>query len=201
MKIRFGVCDWTIEKSGDPAALEVAAGLGLEGVQVSLIPKGDSLVLLDKSAQEAYLAAARKSGASIASFCIGRLNSVPLQTDPRAERWVAEDRGRLDHEVGPILVPFFGPADLKQSRRHGVGRHRPQTARPKARKAGVTLALEMTLSAEDNLRSWTPSARWRVRLYDVRNSRSRYDIGQEIRLLGAHLESMPDTKDLFGRGR
>jgi sugar phosphate isomerase/epimerase len=206
MKIRFGVCDWTIEKSGDPAALEVAAGLGLEGVQVSLVPKGDSLVLLDKSAQEAYLAAARKSGASIASFCIGELNSVPLQTDPRAERWVAEGiEVASTMKVGLILVPFFGPADLKNN---PAGMESVVTVlkrlAPKAGKAGITLALETTLSAEDNLKILDAVGSPAVSVYyDVGNSQEAgYDIGREIRLLGGRISEVhaKDTKDLFGRG-
>jgi hypothetical protein len=45
--IRLGVCDWTIGKTGDPAALALAGSLGCDGVQVSLVPKGDSLALAD----------------------------------------------------------------------------------------------------------------------------------------------------------
>jgi hypothetical protein len=85
MRVKFGVCDWTVEKSGDPAALQTAAKLGLDGVQVSLNPKGESLALLDKDLQQTYLAAVRKTGAQIASFCIGELNNVPLKSDPLAE--------------------------------------------------------------------------------------------------------------------
>jgi sugar phosphate isomerase/epimerase len=90
MRLKFGVCDWTIEKAGDPAALEQAAKLGLDGVQVSLNPKGESLALLDKEFRQTYLAAVQTSGAQIASLCIGELNNVPLKSDPRAERWAAE---------------------------------------------------------------------------------------------------------------
>ncbi len=78
-QVKLGVCDWTIEKSGDPAALELAAKLGLEGVQVSLNIKDDFLLLAGESLQKAYLEAAKKSGVEIASFALGDLNNFPLQ--------------------------------------------------------------------------------------------------------------------------
>ena len=81
--VRLGVCDWTIGKSGDPAALELAGKLGLEGVQVSLNPEGDSLALLRPELQRADLETARRTGVAIASFAIGTLNDVPLKSDPR----------------------------------------------------------------------------------------------------------------------
>src|SRR5512136_1170536 len=106
--VRFGICDWTIGKSGDPAALGLAGSLGLDGVQVSLNPKGDSLALLDPALRRAYLEAQEKTGVAIASFAIGDLNGVPLKSDPRAEKWLAEGIG-IAHDMGIkiILVPFF----------------------------------------------------------------------------------------------
>jgi sugar phosphate isomerase/epimerase len=205
-KVQFGVCDWTIKKSGDPKALEMAARLGLEGVQVSLVPKGDSLALRDKGLQEAYLATVLKSGASIASFCIGELNGVPLQSDPRAERWVEEGLEVASAmKVGIILVPFFGKADLKDDPA-GMTSVIAALKRlaPKAERSGVNLALETTLSAEDNLKILDAVESPAVSVYyDVGNSQEAgFDIGREIRLLAGHISQFhaKDTKDLFGRG-
>ena len=206
MKVRFGICDWTIEKPGDPAALGLAASLGLEGVQVSLVPKGESLALLDKGLREAYLAAARKSGASIASFCVGELNGVPLKSDPRAERWVEEGiEVAAAMKVGIILVPFFGKADLKgDPAGTAAGIAALKRLAPKAENSGVVLALETTLSAEDNLRIINAVGSPAVSVYyDVGNSQEAgFDIGREIRLLGGRISEFhaKDTKDLFGRG-
>src|SRR5512136_2225567 len=86
----LGVCDWTIGKAGDPAALELAAKLLLDGVQVSLVPKDDSLALADPALRRIFLDAARKARIPIASFALGDLNAVPLKSDPRAERWLAK---------------------------------------------------------------------------------------------------------------
>jgi len=204
--VKFGVCDWTIEKPADPAALKTAARLGLDGVQVSLNPKGESLALLDKEQQQTYLAAVKTTSASIASFCIGELNGVPLKSDPRAERWVAEGIEIASAmKTGIILVPFFGRADLKDD---PAGAEAVIAAlkrlAPKAAKAGVTLALETTLSAEDNLKIIAAVGSPAVSVYyDVGNSQEAgFDIGREIRLLGGRISQFhaKDYKDLFGRG-
>jgi len=206
MKVKFGVCDWTIEKSGDPAALETAARLGLDGVQVSLNPKGESLAFLDRKLQQTYLAAIKGSGAQIASFCIGELNSVPLKSDPRAERWVAEGiEVAAVMKVDIILIPFFGKGDLKNDP-VGTGAVIAALKRlaSRAEKAGVVLALESTLSAEDNLKILDAVGSPAVSVYyDVGNSQEAgFDIGREIRLLAGRISQFhaKDYKDLFGQG-
>ena len=206
IQIRFGVCDWTIEKSGDPAALETAAKFGFDGVQVSLNPKGESLALLDKGFQQTYLATIKKTGVQIASFCLGELNNVPLKSDPRAERWVAEGiEVASAMEVGIILVPFFGKGDLKND---PAGTEAVlavlKRLRPKAEKAGITLALESWLSAEENLKIIAAVGSPAVAVYyDVGNSQEAgFDIGREIRLLSGRISQFhaKDYKDLFGQG-
>jgi sugar phosphate isomerase/epimerase len=206
IKVRFGVCDWTIEKPGDPAALETAAEFSLDGVQVSLNPKGESLALLDKDFQQAYLAITEKRGVEIASFCLGELNDVPLKSDPRAERWVAEGIEIASAmKVAIILVPFFGKGDLKNDPA-GVESVIAALKRltPKAEKAGVILALESWLSAEDNLKIMAAVGSPAVAVYyDVGNSQEAgFDIGREIRLLGGRIAQFhaKDYKNLFGQG-
>ena len=105
--IRLGVCDWTIGKTGDPAAFDLAARLGLDGVQVSLVPKGDTLALADPALRRAFLEAARKARIPIASFAIGDLNDIPLKSDPRAERWLAKgiDMLRPDRTTALFISP------------------------------------------------------------------------------------------------
>jgi len=205
-QIKFGVCDWTIEKSGHPAALETAAKLGLDGVQVSLNPKGESLALLDKELQQTYLAAVKKTGVEIASFCLGELNNVPFKSDPRADRWVAEGiEVASAMKVGIILVPFFGKGDLKND---PAGIEAVIAAlkhlAPRAEKAGVILALESWLSAEDNLKIIAAVGSPAVTVYyDVGNSQETgFDIGREIRLLDGRISQFhaKDYKDLFGQG-
>jgi sugar phosphate isomerase/epimerase len=206
LRVKLGVCDWTIGKSGDPAALELAGKLGLEGVQVSLNPKGDSLALTQPAFSRAYLEAAEKTGVAIASFAIGELNNVPLKSDPRAEKWLGEGI-EIAKAMGVriILVPFFGKGELRND---GPGTDAVVRAlrrlAPRAERAGVVLALESYLSAEDNLkilgRVGSPSVKI---YYDVGNSQ---DVGcpilEEIRLLGDRIVEIhaKDTKGLYGKG-
>ncbi len=204
--IRFGVCDWTIKKTGTPEAFELAAQLGLEGVQVSLVPRGESLTLLDKKLQQAYRQAAEKTGVAIASFCVGELNNVPLKSDPPAERWVAEGiEVASAMKVGIILIPFFGKGDLKDdpAGTEAVIQSLKRLA-PRAEKAGVILALESTLNAEAHQKIIGAVGSPAVAVYyDVGNSQEAgYDIGREIRLLGGRIAQFhaKDYQGLFGKG-
>jgi L-ribulose-5-phosphate 3-epimerase len=206
LSVRLGVCDWTIGKSGDPAALGLAGKLGLEGVQVSLNPKGDSLALTQPELRRAFLEAAERTGVAIASFAIGELNNVPLKNDPRAERWLGEGI-EIARAMGVkiILVPFFGKGELRND---GPGMDAVVGAlrrlAPAAQKSGVVLALESYLSAEDNLKILGRVGSPAVRVYyDVGNSQAAgYRILEEIRLLGDRIAEIhaKDTKGLYGKG-
>lgn len=204
--VRLGVCDWTLGKGGDTGALELASRLGLEGVQVSLNIKGESLVLVQPALQAAYLEAARKHSIEIASFAIGEMNNLPLKSDPRAERWLKQSIG-ISKAMGVkiVLVPFFGKGDLKNDPR-GVETVIEILRRvaPKAEAAGVILALESWLSAEDCLaiikRIGSPAVKV---YYDVGNSRKEgYDVSEEIRFLGDRIAEIhaKDYQDLYGKG-
>jgi sugar phosphate isomerase/epimerase len=205
-EVRLGVCDWTIGKSGDPAALGLAGSLGLDGVQVSLVPKGDSLALDDPALRRAYLEAMERTGVAIVSFAMGDLNDVPLKSDPRAEKWLGqgiEIAAAMDVKI--ILVPFFGKGDLKNDPT-GLGAAVAALKRlaPVAEKAGVVLALENWLSAGENLKIIERVGSPAVRVYyDVGNSQDTgHPILDEIRLLGTRIVEFhaKDTKDLYGKG-
>jgi sugar phosphate isomerase/epimerase len=202
----LGVCDWTIGKAGDPAAFELAARLGLDGVQVSLVPKGDSLALADPALRSAFLKAARKARIPIASFAIGDLNDVPLKSDPRAEMWLAKGIDvAAAMRVKIILVPFFGKGELRNDPA-GVDAAVAALKRlaPAAEAKGVVLALESYLSAGDILKILERVGSPAVQVYyDVGNSQDMgYPILDEIRELRAHIVEVhaKDTKDLYGKG-
>jgi len=204
--LALGVCDWTIGKAGDPAAFELAARLGLDGVQVSLVPKGDSLALADPALRTVFLKAARKARIPIASFAIGDLNDVPLKNDPRAEMWLAKGIDvAAAMSVKIILVPFFGKGELRNDPA-GVDAVVATLKRlaPRAEAKGVVLALESYLSAGDILKILERIGSPAVRVYyDVGNSQDMgYPILDEIRELGARIVEVhaKDTKDLYGKG-
>lgn len=204
--VRLGVCDWTIGKSGDPAALALAGTLGLDGVQVSLNSRGDSLALVDPALRRAYLEAAERTGVAIPSFAVGELNDVPLKSDPRAERWLEQAVDvAAAMNVKVILVPFFGKGDLKNDPA-GLDAAVAALKRlaPRAEKAGIILALENWLSAGENVeilgRVGSPAVRV---YYDVGNSQDAgHPVFDEIRLLGDRIVEFhaKDTKDLYGKG-
>ncbi len=205
-EVRLGVCDWTIGKSGDPAALALAGTLGLDGVQVSLNSRGDSLALVDPALRRAYLEAAERTGVAIPSFAVGELNDVPLKSDPRAERWLEQAVDvAAAMNVKVILVPFFGKGDLKNDPA-GLDAAVAALKRlaPRAEKAGIILALENWLSAGENVeilgRVGSPAVRV---YYDVGNSQDAgHPVFDEIRLLGDRIVEFhaKDTKDLYGKG-
>ncbi len=202
----LAVCDWTIGKTGDPAAFEIAARLGLDGVQVSLVPMGGTLALADEALRRTFQQAVRRSRIPIASFAIGDLNDVPLKSDPRAERWLSkaiEIAGVMDIKV--ILVPFFGKGELRNDAA-GIDAVVAALKRlaPEAEAHGVVLALESYLSAADTLKILERVGSPAVQVYyDVGNSQDMgYPILDEIHELGARIVEVhaKDTKDLYGKG-
>jgi L-ribulose-5-phosphate 3-epimerase len=204
--LSLGVCDWTIGKTGDPAVFELAARLGLDGVQVSLVPKGDSLALADPALRRTFLEAAAKARIPIASFAIGDLNDVPLKSDPRAEAWL--DKGidvAAAMRVKILLVPFFGKGELRNDPA-GIEAVVAALKRLalKAGAKGVVLALESYLSAADNLKILERVGSPAVKIYyDVANSQDAgYPILDEIRELGGRIVEVhaKDTRDLYGKG-
>jgi len=203
---KIGVCDWTIGKTSNPASLEAAKKIGLDGVQVDF-GRGDSdLPLFDPKLQKRFLEEAKEQNMEIASLAMGVLNNVPYKSDPHAERWVREgiDVAKA-MRTDIILLAFFGNGDLRNDEpgtNEVVRRLREVT--PKAEKAGVTLGIESWLSAEQHVdiieRVGSPAVKV---YYDVGNShKAGYDIYSEIRRLGRLICQFhaKDYDDLYGKG-
>ena len=203
---KIGVCDWTIGKMSDPASLEVAKRIGLDGVQVDFGRGEDNLPLFDPELQKRFIEARQEHEMEIASLALGVLNNIAYKNDPRAERWVpqaidvAEAMG-----VNVILLAFFGNGDLQNdsSGTDAVVQRLRQVA-PRAEKAGVTLGVESWLSAEKHMdiieRVGSPAVKV---YYDVANSnKAGYDIYSEIRRLGKLICEFhaKDYDDLYGKG-
>ena len=206
IRIRFGACDWTIGRTGDPGALDLAKALGLEGVQASIEVKGDTIPLLDPEFRSAYAEAVKRTGVQIASLAIGQLNDIPYKSDPRAER-ILDQGVDIAKAMGVkiILVPFFGKGDLRNDPAGtAVVIERLKRLAPKAEKAGVILAIESMLSAGDHVKILDAVGSPAVGIYyDVGNSQEAgYDIFREIRDLGGKICQFhaKDTKDLYGKG-
>jgi len=203
---KLGVCDWTIGKRTDPAALAMAKQLGLDGVQVDLGPPADVLRLHDPELQRQYREAAKASGVEIASLAIASLNDVPYKSDPRAERWVA-DSIDICKALGTrvVLLAFFAKGDLRNDAKgtDAVIQKLKQVA-PKAEKSQVILGIESQLSARQHLEILDRAGSPAVQVYyDVGNAHHEgYDIYQEMRFLGKHICEFhaKDYDDLYGKG-
>lgn len=203
---KIGVCDWTIKKMADPASLEVAKSIGLDGVQVDFGRGQDDLPLFSPQLQQAFIEARKKHQVEIASLALGVLNNVPYKSDSRAEKWVDKSIEVCKVlGVKVVLVAFFGEGDLKGDQKGtDVVVERLKKVAPRAEDAGVTLGIESWLSAEQHIeiveRVGSPAVKV---YYDVANSnKAGYDIYSEIPRLGKLICEFhaKDYDDLYGKG-
>ncbi|HWQ93818.1 MAG TPA: sugar phosphate isomerase/epimerase family protein, partial [Clostridia bacterium] len=206
-RFRIGVCDWSIGKAGDPAALEVAREIGLDGVQIS--PRtAEGLSLSQPEEQQRYRETAKQTGVQVASIGIAELNNVPYKSDARAAQWVSDSiDAAAALGVRVVLLAFFHKGDLRGDKPglDEVVRRLKQVV-GKAEKAGVILGLETWLSAREHLEILERVGSKSVQVYyDVCNSNDRgYDIYQEIRELGRERICEFHAKEngaLLGRGK
>ena len=187
-KLRIGACDWSIGKSSDIGAFDVARQIGLEGIQVNLGSDANNMHLREADRQRAYTAESKKTGVKIASLAIGELNRVPYKSEPRTDEWVwdAVDVAR-NLNVTVVLLAFFAKNDLRQDPqgKEEVIRKLKKVA-PKAEKLGITLGIESYLSAEEHMDIIQKVGSESIKVYyDFRNSADAgYDVIREIKWLG-----------------
>src|SRR5688572_29665973 len=87
-KMKVGACDWSIGKSSDIGAFQVARDIGLTGIQVNLGSDANNMHMRERDRQRAYLEESKRTGVKIASLAIGELNRVPYKSEPRTDQWV-----------------------------------------------------------------------------------------------------------------
>lgn len=187
-RLQIGACDWSLGKSSDPAAFEIAKEIGLEGIQVNLSSEVNNLRLRDKNLQQMYLQESARTKIKIASVAIGELNDTPYKSDPRTEEWVSDSIDiAKNFGVTVVLLAFFEKGDLRndEAGKKEVVRRLKKVA-PKAEKMGITLGIESYLSAEEltDMIQQVGSKSIKV-YYDFRNSADAgYDVIKEIKFLG-----------------
>lgn len=195
LPVRFGACDWSMGKALDPAALDLAAQIGLEGVEISAGDPADTLAIADPALREQYKEAMNRTGRVVSSVAMGLLNNAPLAEDSRGPAWLNQtiDAAR-DLNASIILVAFFGKGDLRKGRKLKEDAMKAAAARirdaaPRAGDAGVTLAIENTLASADNLRLLDMIGDDSVKIYyDIGNATFYgYDVPGEIRTLGGRI--------------
>ena len=178
--------------------LEAAKQAGLDGVEVGAGDAADTLNIFQAETRERLRRQTQATGLPVCSIMMGLLNHYPLASDPRAPAWL-EQCVDAAHDIGArtVLVAFFGKGDLQSGKQikepeFNAAVVRLKAAAPRAADAGVTLAVENMLSAEQNLRLLEAVGHDAVRIYyDV------YNLGKSQGYDGPHY--LDDDKPFFAR--
>ena len=188
-KLRIGVTDWNLDLGADPQSVPLAAQLGFDGVQISFGRKliDGKLPVDNPQVIEHYLELSQKYRLPIDGTCVDKLHDNGLKSDKLAVQWVL-DSLRLTQALHTkvLLLPFFGRWALQTQAEMDHTAEVLRDLAPEAKKAGVILGLEDTISAEDNARILDRVASRNVLVYyDVGNSTNAgFDPVKEIRWLG-----------------
>lgn len=204
---KVGACDWSLRNRQKLEAFDVAAEIGLDGVEVSFSEPGTPNDLRDKKTRQLYQQKAQSLGLEISSLAMGVLNRIPYAVDPRTEQWVSDVVDAMAAlGVKVCLLAFFGKGDIlgDRAKQDEVIRRLKRVA-PKAEKAGVVLGVESQLNADDHIRIVDSVASPAVKVYyDVCNMhRLGYDIYKEIPRLGQRICQfhMKERGHLLGEGQ
>ena len=203
----IGACDWSLGKSSDPGAFEIAKQIGLDGIMVNMGSEKDNLHLREKNVQQQWLDASRETGIKISSIAVGELNNVPYKSDPRTEQWVWDsvDTARNLH-VPVVLLAFFSKNDLRND---AIGKKevitRLKKVAPHAEKNGIILGIESYLNADEHLDIIDQVGSKNIKVYyDFRNTADAgFDTVKEFKKLGKEMICelhMKENGFLLGKG-
>lgn len=207
---RIFACDWTLQKRCNADAFEIAARIGLDGVQVDFgkPAAGGSLPpLFDVAQQEKILAASATHGVAISSLAMGVLNDVAYKSDAATEQWVLDSIAVVQRmKVRVTLLAFFNKGDLVDDAT-GVAEtiRRLKKLAPRAEAAGLTYGIESWLKAPELERILDAVKSPAIKIYyDVGNMQKvGEDVGAAIRRLGRERiceVHFKDYDDLYGKG-
>lgn len=201
-KIRIGSCG---------VGLEQAKLAGLDGVEVRVGDAADVLEIAKPGVRSRYKEQMQKTGLPISSFMMGLLNSYPLASDPRGPAWLEQSiDSAKDLGAKTILVAFFGKGSLGRQGQIkkadvDVVVERIKAAAPRAQDAGVILAIENELTAQQNAEILDRINSPAVRVYyDVGNlTNNGYDVPAEIRFLKERIAifHFKDGPNYLGEGK
>ena len=206
-KIQTGACDWSLGKSSDPDAFELARQIGLKGLMVNMGDSGNNLHLREPAIQELYLRESKRTGVAISSVAVAVLNEVPYKSDPRTEQWVW-DSVTVAKALGVkvVLLAFFSANDLRndEAGKKEVIR-RLKRVMPHAEKNGIILGIESYLNADEHLEIIRQVGSSNLKVYyDFRNTADAgYDTVKEFKKLGKDLVCELHIKEnghLLGQG-
>lgn len=198
--VRIGSMAGSLPKGSPDEMFAAGKRVGLEGIEFDIgrEPVDGNLPLFDPARQKEYLDAAHKHGMVIAGVVLDVFHRHYLKNDPVAATFI--DRGiqtARNMKASVLLLPFFGKAALTNREEMGYVAGIVKEHANTAKKAGVVLGLEDTISAEDN--AWMldqiGSAAVKV-YYDIGNSTNNgFDTPKEIRWLGGNRICQIHIKD------
>ena len=198
LPLKIGMTDWNLGRRGDITKIALARQIGLDGIQVSVqYPTDGSPTLRDLSTQAAFKQAALEHGIQICSLAIGSPGAarMPLHSNPAAAILLVE-AVEIARNLGTnnILLPILGDSHINMANQKEVDTFvamMKEVARY-AERAGVVVALEDWLSADDNLRLLDAIGSDAVGVYyDARNIKSRvHDPYGEPKKLGTRIHQI-----------
>jgi L-ribulose-5-phosphate 3-epimerase len=203
----IGACDWSLGKSCDPGAFELAKQIGLKGIMVNMGSEKDDLRLRQKDVQRQYLEASDKTGIKISSIAIGELNNVPYKSDPRTEQWVWDSVDTARNLQAPVvLLAFFNKNDLRNDtagKKEVISRLKKVA--PHAEKNGILLGIESYLNADEHIEIIDQVGSKNIKVYyDFRNTADAgFDTIKEFNKLGKDMICelhMKENGFLLGKG-
>jgi L-ribulose-5-phosphate 3-epimerase len=185
-RFKIGACDWSLGKRCDPVALDVAAQIGLDGVQIAVGDAGEKLQFCRPDVQQKYQDAAKRTGVEVASVAIDAMWQGPLDSDPRAVRWLSDMIDVCRSLRLPVCMIVNFKLDLGKTASVDHFVQAIKSVAPKAENSGVVIGMENLFCAEDNMRLIDRVGSPALKVYyDVGNSTDKgRDIFQEIRTLG-----------------
>lgn len=188
-QVKVGVCDWNLKKAAEISAIALAKEIGFEGLEVSLgrLVSEGKLPLDATVLQSRYVTTAREHAITLTSSCLDVLHVHYMKLDPLGAKFTA-DGIRISRAMGiPLmLLPYFGKGALQNRQEMARVADTLKELAGEAERARVVLALEDTISAEDNAFILDRVGSDYVKVYyDVANSHyNGFDVPQEIRWLG-----------------
>ncbi|MBI5281033.1 MAG: sugar phosphate isomerase/epimerase [Candidatus Solibacter usitatus] len=191
--LKIGVMDGVCGKPADPAAVQIAARLGFDGLQVTLgkPTAAGRLVMADPERQAQLLAESKKHKLPLVATYIDILHVHCLKNDRDAVRRAIEGieiTRRLN--AGILMLVFFGKCALESPAEMDAVVGPLKDLAPEAEKAGVILGFENTITAEDDLRILAAVNSKALKIYyDIGNATNLYhvDPAREIRTLKNHI--------------
>jgi L-ribulose-5-phosphate 3-epimerase len=191
--LKIGVMDASLGLGAKIKAVETAARLGFDGVQVSIGAPGPDghLWLSDKDLQAQYVASAKEHKIALDATYLDILHTNCLKSEEIAKQWVREGieiTRALNAKI--LMLVFFGKCAIKGEPELTAVSNALKELAPEARRANVILGFENLLNADDNLKVLDAVRSPALQVYyDIGNLTNTVgvDAPTEIRRLGKRI--------------